>query len=218
MDQRDNQVPLMDTMMVTSGTGPFAEFAPRVARLFKRLNGTKTMVIDEEPEKLRDPGFIKAYIWDLVPDHVERVVWVDADVVPFRSLPLEDVFGTPFAAVLEANEQTIEKQAAKHSRFARIRSYFQSGVFVCDRSSVGAFDALKLRQKEKAIAYREQSWLNVAVEDEIGGFQVLSSDWNWLLGRGSPPRTARMLHYSAGRGKCRFDLLRNALDIAEMMT
>ena len=130
---------------------------------------------------------------------------------------MEDVFGSPFAAVKEANEQTIEKQAAKLPRFAKIRSYFQSGVFVCDRRSVDVFNALKRHQKMEVIAYREQSWLNVAVEDEIGGYQVLDPDWNWLLGRGSPPRTARMIHYSAGRGKCRFDLLRNALDIAEIV-
>ena len=61
----------------------------RCADRFAKLNGARPRIISKPPEGAPPgvhPAFYKAWIWDIVPDNVDRVMYLDYDIVPLRPL------------------------------------------------------------------------------------------------------------------------------------
>ncbi|MCK6376013.1 MAG: hypothetical protein L6Q69_18205 [Zoogloea sp.] len=168
-------------MILTAGFGVFEAIAPRVAVMASRFMGWPVYSIlpwHFDFSVLPHPAWVKAFIWDFVPEHVERLVWVDADAVcirPFGTLP-----GAAFSAV-EDCDSTFKGERKKLTPVNECDRYFNSGLFVCTRQSRPVFDELKDMMFEREHGgCLEQSWLNILVQRRLGGFDPMPRGCNWI--------------------------------------
>lgn len=123
---------------------PNPELEQWVADRFKVLNGKEMLVLHREdlPEEALagHPAYAKAWLWDVVPDDTERILFLDFDVVPLRPLPaLPDA---QFIAVPDA-AYFVNHMRAQYPFFAKTRYVFNSGFFVAHRDTQPCFETLK---------------------------------------------------------------------------
>jgi len=173
---------MLDYHPVTIAIGDtFRELVQITGDEFERLNGIRPQVITDEDVKGIDygvPHFIKAWLWDLVPKNVDRVLFLDADVLPVK--PIDSIMDVPFAAVMD-----IGKKWRMHGIRILVRSdiYVNTGVFIATRETQEVFDKLKLFAASTADAWSniyEQTILNILLQEKIG-ITVLPDAWNWQM-------------------------------------
>lgn len=201
----------MSTLAVTFGNGSFQPLAETFARRFSALNGIDAMAIDPmDAPPLEDPSWIKAWLWDLVPKSVDRVVWFDADCVPVA--PVMDLFPShdyPFGAVSDMDSSITE--ALRHCADAKSCQYYlNAGLFFARRVTRPLFDEWKSFLGKDA-GFRDQTAMNIVLNRyyKASDICLLSPLVNWLGGFGKAPQNVRMLHLAGWENdKRRFQILR----------
>ena len=203
----------MKTVAVAFGDGRFKEYATAAVKRFEKLNDVEGWFLDIEslPRGLKHPSWAKAWIWNAVPHDVERVIWIDADVVPVR--PIMDVvpdFAIPFCGVRDID---ISRQEAEwdQDEVRGLRTYFNAGVFVVHRSTERMF---REWQKEAMIGsatqFIDQTPLNLLLAKHFKESEIheLPRDCNWLLPFGPIPADVRMVHFAGWPNEYRDPMLR----------
>ncbi len=186
----------MSTLAVTYGDGSFQPIAESFARRFAEINGVESLAIDPlDAPPLDDPSWIKAFLWDLVPKSVDRIIWFDCDCIPIAPimdlLPRSDY---PFGAVLDIPESTTE--ALRHYPEAKkCKYYFNAGFFFARRVTQPLFEEWK-GFIEKNAGFRDQTSLNVLLNKYYDSPEVyfLPPLVNWMGAFGMAPPAMRMLH------------------------
>ena len=194
-----------DVAILTAGIGDrWPELAMRVASRMKELHPNAwveaiTKVPSWIPGELPSPHWLKAFLWDIVPPWCETLVWVDADVIPMRSLmsPLPG----PFAAVPDADASMAH---ARHGMPMLIQTlpYFNTGVFSAPRDSTPLFEILKQLMYAgvsfPSSTFYEQSWINLLIQMLSIKVEQLDRRFNWMPAFGTPPETVRIIHPAGG--------------------
>jgi len=123
---------------------PYPEIEAWIAERFEALNNKKVLVVHAEdlPEEalFGQPTYAKAWLWDVVPKYVQRMLYFDYDIVPLRALP--DIPDVPFAAVPDA-QWYVDKLRAMYPFFEKTRHAFNGGFFMARRDTRPCFDQLK---------------------------------------------------------------------------
>lgn len=140
------------------------------------------------------PLMVKAHVWRLVPEQVERIVWIDVDTYVTRPIYGNELPTYPFSAVPDpwvATTVADNKDTGEFALYRYLPGYFNSGVFVATRDSIPAFEwaieqELNL-QREDVDWFREQDLLNYAVWTMLGGqrhddpgWHVMDEAWNYM--------------------------------------
>ena len=95
----------MKTIAITAGFGdPFAEWARRLTGRINQLSnfvddGIRCISIPAPPDGIPCLTMIGGWMWDYVPDDVERVLWLDCDIVVTSPIQLSDLPEGRFCAV-----------------------------------------------------------------------------------------------------------------------
>lgn len=186
----------MSTLAVTFGNGSFQLIAETFARRFEKLNGIKAVALDPlGVPALEDPSWVKAWLWDLVPESVDCIIWFDADSVPIAPivdlLPKSDY---PFGAVQDMQDSITE--AVRHCAEAKeCKYYFNAGFFFARRVTRPLFEDWKALMRDGA-GFRDQTSLNITLNRYYGKDEVhfLSPLVNWMGGFGKAPSDVRMMH------------------------
>jgi len=186
----------MSTLAVTFGDGLLQPIAEGSARRFAELNGIEALAIDPlDAPPLEDPTWVKAFLWDLVPKSVDRIIWFDCDCIPIA--PVMDLFPRsdyPFGAVPDIPESTAE--AMRHYPEAKkCKYYFNAGFFFARRVTQPLFEDWKGMIDENA-GFRDQTSLNILLNKYYGSEDVyfLPPLVNWMGALGMAPPEVRMLH------------------------
>lgn len=123
---------------------PHPELEQWVADRFEALNGRKMLLVHREdmPEEslLGHPTYAKAWLWDVVPEDTQQIMFIDFDMVPLRAMP--EIPDVPFAAVSDAHWY-INHMRSMYPFFAKTRYVFNAGFFVARRDTRSCFDQLK---------------------------------------------------------------------------
>ena len=203
----------MKTLAVSFGDGRYLKPARAAITRFSRLNDVEGMVIDIEklPNGLDHPAWSKAFVWNVVPADVERVIWIDADIVPIG--PIMDIvpdFEIPFCVAKDTDRS---RQTAEWGDPAvkELRTYFNSGVFVAHRST----EPLFAEWQAQATAglrhpFMDQTPLNLLIEKHLTSGQIfeLPPECNWLTPFGPIAPGVRMAHLAGWPPEIRMDVLR----------
>jgi lipopolysaccharide biosynthesis glycosyltransferase len=133
--------------------------------------------------------FARVLCSEAVPPHVNRLVYLDGDVLIRRSIsPLfeHDLGGRPLAACLDLNAPTMKRGLHTWERFGLSpdRPYFNAGVLVID---VAAWRRDQLTEQATAIAaahrgqfhWGDQDVLNILLDNR---WSRLPAEWNLLWG------------------------------------
>lgn len=159
----------------------YHELAEVTSGEFERLNGVCPQIITEKDVEGIDygvPHFLKAWLWDLVPSSVNRILFMDADVLAIK--PIDSIVDAPFAGV-----QDIGKKWRVNGIRLLVRSdiYVNTGVFIATRETQEVFNRLKLFAASKVEAWSniyEQTLLNILLQEKIG-ITLLPEKWNWQM-------------------------------------
>jgi len=208
----------MRTLALTlASDGDWIDAASVMAKRFESLNQIECRILGpDEVSKIdiaktgdedRKSTWLKAYLWDIVPENVGTIIWVDADIIPLRPVPVHTE--KLFAARLDAGR--IPEEALQIPFFSPIIHYFNSGYFIAKRATRPAFEKLKtLRDHEiKGPSGGEQSWLNLCVQEHIGAdnIEILPSHISYMTVDGPMPSNVGMIHL-AGIYENRFVFLK----------
>lgn len=180
----------MKTEGVVVGSGGLKPWAKRVAQRFEKLNGIPVHLIDEKflrRHVCKKPHWGKAFAWHAVTPDVERVVILDADLIPIRPLP--ELPTEPFSAMCAQM-----RPGFIQTRFPLFHPeleswYFSSGLMIATRESVRAFDLVKAFMRAtrgRLIPMVDQSWFNLAVRIALRDYHPLPQQWNWRTSRYGP--------------------------------
>lgn len=168
---------------------PLAELADPLADRLRRLNPSLPVHI-LDARKLPDgiePQWTKAWLWDLLPKEVERVICCEADVFPLRAFP--PIPETAFAAARElkqARDVDYVQLRRNGMPFERVREWFNTGVFVASRQSVQLFEDLKKAASHPASSSSgESAWTNILAYRH-GYANRLPAAWNFQRVEGRP--------------------------------
>lgn len=189
----------------------------RIANRFEKLNGAKLNIHTYVPPGLPKgvhPTFYKAWIWDMVPPNVDRVMFMDYDIIPVRPLgPLpycdfgacEGILGTP--------------KARKVFPFFRNHIYFNAGFFLASRATQRLFEVIKALvtqfRPETLLRLHEQPILSMLMHTQIDNTICLPNEWNCQLSmKGNRNGPTKMLHFN-GLGADRWALMMELLDVLE---
>lgn len=185
------------------------EIVRRIAERFERLNNMEVRVIvdqDLSGKFLSSSYYAKYHAWKQVPSDIERIIYLDTDMLPLRPLPeLPDV---DFAAAPERKEIYDECSAA-WPIIQRTGTYFNAGMLIATRKAEHIFQRMILRQTHsiggEAPWFGEQSFMNIEVFSAVEAgeitFQQLPRSWNQLILIDTyepPPPEAHMLHFAGG--------------------
>lgn len=215
----------MKTMAVSFGDGKYSEFAKAAVKRFQRLNDTEGMVLDimKLPPALPYSPWAKAWIWDLVPKDVERVVWLDADVVPIKSImDLLPDFEVPFCAVLDSVKGGRQVAEWYDESVVELPHYFNSGVFVAHRQTEAMF---KEWQEAAFVVPQPPHWdqtpLNKLLAKHFSANSIYSLPpiCNWMFSFGAVPNEVRIAHLAGWADvEARMNVLRLFAMLAEEPT
>jgi len=214
----------MKTVAVTAGMGRwFPEFAKKLA---DRVNHLASYVDDgieciDASSKLpwqdiRNHRMAGGWVWDAVPDDVERVVWIDCDAIPIRPLRLSELPEGRFCAVSDVG-LSVEIAKEQWPPLRPVTSYFNSGVYFATRETQPIFEQYKCMGMESDPQERrfpDQDLLNYLIwknrsesTDDPAGWVSIPYEWNALLWSYMPPRP-RIIHFAG---------IQNRRDQMEMM-
>jgi hypothetical protein len=123
---------------------PHPEIEAWVAARFAALNKKKVLVVGRAdlPKEalLGHPTYAKAWLWDVVPEDVQRILFLDFDVVPLRPLP--EIPDASFVAVPDA-QWYVDRMRSMYPFIAKTRHVFNAGFFVARRDTRSVFEQLK---------------------------------------------------------------------------
>jgi len=158
-------------------------------------------------------------IWEVLPSHITRVMWVDADTFLLRPFTLDDIPDVQFGAVNDF-PGTYEKEKRRIPELGVIPAskYFNGGVWVATRAATErVFANVMNRYTEPHGGCYEQTRLNIEIEKQLGGWTSITRRFNWMQSThmdaseeapsilhfpGSVDRTAlKSLHVLAGTGE-----------------
>ena len=147
-----------------------------------------------------DQWFLKAYLWDVLPDDIERLVWFDCDIVQMRPIGLSDLPDVPFAAAPDSrwtDVNTFDLWPPSED----VERFFNSGVMICKRETRDVFDQVKEIAEKincgeiKKQAVGDQRWFNLFVARKYKdyktnptGWHILGNEWNFMKDRDKPLR------------------------------
>lgn len=143
-----------------------------------------------------DHCFCKYHVWDVIPEDVERIIWVDCDCFQTRPVRLGELPDARFSAVPDA-EQSQEKMRAGWPPAADVVRFFNAGVFMCTRELRPMFDVMKAIDQDLSATrdYGDQSWINLHVARTYKDFNTnptgwydLGNEWNSLPDKEQPSR------------------------------
>lgn len=176
-------------LAVTCGSGDYRAYARMFAERWNDLNDVECRDLSNAapwPLCRSKPGFVKAYVFDLVEDAIDRIMWIDADCYPAIRAPLDDLPDVPFAACLDHPAQ-LESLKQKRPEMCVLPKSFNSGVFVARRAECATIFR-KLQKTRDSFGLRfEQGALNMLVHERLGSWVELGIEWNWR------PALARIL-------------------------
>ena len=163
---------------------PYLKLAKLAVKRFKFLNGYDAQVVTEEQcRPVVRSNWLKAFIWDVVPPSVDRIVYLDLDTFLFR--PFDEFPDVPFAAVHDIMNTFMSEKACVGA-LGELTAYFNSGVMIVRRDAKKVFDEAKKWVDKPCGGCVDQSRLNLIVHSMLGGFHPLPSEWNWFLSRERP--------------------------------
>lgn len=152
------------------------EHSDWIARRFERLNGVCPQKITyEDAKQLNCPidDWVAAWVWDLVPSTVDRVLYLSHVIVPV--LPFGEIPTTDFGAV----------QSVVYHERRMMRSYpildkagmtYDTTLFLVHRRLRPMFDKMKTFHKEMKFNIA----MNLAVRT-VPNKETLPRLWNWSL-------------------------------------
>jgi hypothetical protein len=153
---------------------PHPELEQWVADRFEMLNGRKMQIVrrTDMPEAIQNvyPSYMKAWLWDVVPKTVERILFIDWDVIPLRSMPmLPDV---PFAAAPD-DQMFIDRRVGDYPILTATNCYFNAGFFIARRDTLPIFEQVKLFafnkiNEDQTRGDFEQTVLNLLMQTSVG--------------------------------------------------
>lgn len=134
---------------VMVGMGVGMEITSVVARAmarFKKLNGVEVHYYSEKDFATPPvcPNFAKAWIWDLVPESVERILYMDIDTVPVR--PIDEIPDVAFAAAHDVAWGAARAAEAWPVLGKQGNFFFSNGIFLAHRSTRESFERIKFHQ------------------------------------------------------------------------
>jgi lipopolysaccharide biosynthesis glycosyltransferase len=157
---------------------PHPEIEAWVAARFAALNKKKVLVVGRAdlPKEalLGHPTYAKAWLWDVVPEDVQRILFLDFDVVPLRPLP--EIPDASFVAVPDA-QWYVDRMRSMYPFIAKTRHVFNAGFFVAHRDTRRCFDQLK----SFLVTLGYENPYGTAYEQTLLNFLIQSSfDVHWL--------------------------------------
>jgi len=189
----------------------------RSADRFGELNGVRPRIITSPPPGApRDvhAGFYKAWLWDVVPERVDRIMFMDFDIIPVRSLG--DIPDCEFGACMGHSGLPYISRNLPFIRDTGM--YFNSGMFLASKSTRPIFDRVKrfaTSREYSFMRHMDQAVFNVLMQHELN-VTILPEDWSYqisVLG-GEHVKEPKLIHFS-GMGVERWNLMALALDILE---
>jgi len=128
-------------------------------------------------------SYYRLFLPTLLPDTVERVLYLDCDLVvdgdlqPLLEIDLGD---RPLAAAVD---RVVELTRREPSGDALDRRYFNTGVLMMDlaqwrRDNLHGRALEYARQAENPLQYADQDALNAVVDDEV---RLLEPTWNYMV-------------------------------------
>ena len=174
----------------------------RSADRFEKLNGIRPHIITERPPSYPHQGYLgyaKAWLWDMVPSDVERVLFMDFDVIPIS--PLGDIPDCEFGAALATSSLPIASDIFPFIRSSGI--YFNTGVFLARRSTRPAFEQLKAFTccKDIVMNQQEQGTFNLLIQ-AMCDVTVLPQSWNYqILSHSGYEAKPKLLHIVGAKSK-----------------
>jgi len=182
------------TEYFTADDGRFEAVVHRLAARFQYLNDAPLRVLGREEIRAKtdaDPHWIKAYLWDFASPDAERIVWIDADIIP--RLPIGPLPEADFAAVRYPDGIAMFDYLKTHPEFRVIRHYFNSGFFAARRRLQPAFENLKAKERAPRDPFFDQSYLNAAIAESGAEIHFLPPEYNWTPVYG--PIHDRVIHW-----------------------
>jgi len=197
-----------------TGDGFARSVIARAADRFGRLNGVRPRVIMSKPDGAPDgvhPAFYKAWLWDMVPARVDRIMYIDFDVIPVR--PLGEIPDCTFGACIGTTSMRIMSAHLPYIR--RAQKYFNTGVFLAHRDTKPYFDQLKAfasTRETSMMRHMEQCTLNLLLQPAVK-ILTLPDEWNYQITIPNVTTVAepKLIHASA-YGNRRWSLLSFLLD------
>lgn len=155
-----------DIIAFTGGYGDeYKRLAKNLVTKFTSLNNINIKIINEDVLNIKIPYFCKAYIWDLVDNNINTIIWLDADIVPFKKL---DIYNTQFfSACLDIYH---------HDK--SIKKYFNSGFFICNRRTRQIFNKLKDMKPYGIGPGQDQECLNKLLNEY--NIEILNQKYNYI--------------------------------------
>lgn len=210
------------TPVMLSVDHPHPELEKWVVDRFERLNGRRPIVIRREdlPREalLGHYEWAKAWIWDVVPNNVNRIMFLDYDIVPLRPFPPDAIPDVPFAACLD-NQGQLNAYCALYPVFDRGGGVFNGGFFIARRDTRPSFDILKsfltVREDTSFAGRDEQIVLNHLIQATVG-VHWLPQHYHWLASLDVPLVDRSILMHPCGKQDARWPLmhtLRSALGL-----
>ena len=148
--------------------------------------------------KIRSPHWIKTFLWELAPSRIERIIWLDVDVVLMRAMDL--LPDAPFAAVHEEFQHFTHCKSVS-AEVRKLTKFFNTGFFAATRAAMPAFVAAQKSMWDEpglAGAHSERACLNLKVQELLGGWKELPPIYNWMPSNGYPDALCIMVHYAGG--------------------
>ena len=194
------------TVVATAGCGKFRQWAARLATRSTMLQGAPCLDLSDVADwsNLPHPAWVKARLWDMLPEGVDRVVWLDADVYPLRRMLLADV---PDDVYFAAMPESCEPPDCEKKKMPSLTgTYYNAGIFVASRRSKSLFDVMKRKMHDlRQGCYYDQSWFNVLLG---GKAYPLQTTWNWMIDSDDPPAGTMNVHAAGLGGESRWKVLR----------
>jgi lipopolysaccharide biosynthesis glycosyltransferase len=175
-----------------------------IASRFEMLNGRRVHIIRNKdlPADARDinPLCLQPWLWDVVPKDTKRILNVDSDMVPLRSLP--DLPDAEFVAALDT-PQNCHNMSEIYPAIGADGRFFNAGFFVASRSMQPVFEQMKLFVSNKRAADAKhgdflQTIFNLLVRSATS-IEWMSHDLNSVMLMSTPKtiETAIAIHFCA---------------------
>ena len=207
----------LPVMIAITDDGFARSVISRAADRFGKLNGARTYVITTPPRGAPTdvhPSFYKAWLWDMVPENVDRIMFMDFDIIPIR--PLGELPDCEFGACMGYSGLPAISKCLPFIQ--KTGMYFNAGMFLAHRSTRPVFDRVKLfatSLEHSFMRHIDQAVFNVLMQHEVN-VTILPEDWSYQLSvvGGEYVKEPKLLHFSA-MTTGRWHLMSLALDILE---
>lgn len=184
----------------TIATGKYLPYGLQAAETMQAHTGILCQVCRDVPDG-RHPSYHRLWIWDLVPDDVEAVLYFDADTYCVRDWDPRALAATgDFWARRDVPTRKAPRECRRYGIAPAM--YFNAGVFVASRAHREAFVLAQqiATAEDYQSAFLEQTALNVAVQRSGVSWADLPPRYNWICRPrcGVPAEDVAVLHSCGG--------------------